>query len=159
MTATRIGPRGGGTFSRSKGAAFERRTARALTPWYPDVRRSRDNGSADTTDTGDLAFTNPALWWSLKNRADLVNEPDRLIGEYMREAREKAGPGRIGLLVGKRELRADVLSSWCWLWLNDLAQLLGTVVIDADNDIAVRLSLRDVLALLAAAGLAREVTP
>lgn len=139
-----------GRASRDKGARFERAVTKAIQPWFPDVRRSRDNGSATTSDTGDLADTGPGLWWSLKDVAAARTDPPALIAAWLAEATAKAA-GRIPLLVTKRSGHADVLRSWVWLSLDDLTWLAvcdrGVLVLAP-----VRMELRHVLHLLAAAG-------
>ena len=149
-----------GRSSRAKGAAFERAVARALRPYFPEIRRSRDNGSATTSDTGDLAGTGDRLWWSLKDVAAARTEPPALIAGWLAEASMKSD-GRIPLVVVKRAGHADPLSSWCWLRISDVAALL-----DADahrtslaGHAPVRMELRHVLDLLAAAGYAQRPAP
>jgi hypothetical protein len=136
-----------GKASRAKGAAFERAVANAIRPWFPDVRRSRDNGSATTTDTGDLVGT-PGVYWSLKDVAAARTDPSGLIAGWLAEAAEKAD-GAVPLLVIKRAGHADPLASWCWLWLDDIGPSLP--------HIPTRMELRHALDLLAAAG--GEQTP
>lgn len=137
-----------GRSARGKGARFERAVAVAVRPWYPASYRSRDNGSAVTADTGDLAGTHDALWWSLKDVAAAVTDPPGLIRSWLAEATEKAGPGRLPLLVQKRAGHADPLMSWTWLWLGDLMVLTeGRGYIPEP----VRLELRVVLDLLVVA--------
>jgi len=141
-----------GAASRRKGAAFERATANALRPWWPDIRRSRDNGSATTTDTGDLDGAGPGLWWSLKDVAAAHTDPPALIGSWLSEAREKAS-GRLPLVVQKRAGHRDPLRAWAWLWLDDLVHLTGAPPVNDDaGQATVRMTLRDLLPLLAAAG-------
>ena len=147
-----------GRASRNKGARYERQVAAAVRPWLPDARRSRDNGSSTTTDTGDLADAGPGLWWSLKDVAAAHTDPPALIASWLAEARDKAG-GRLPLLVQKRAGHADPLLSWCWLGLVDLRHLLtgwkpgaATPLLPAELLVPVRMTLRDVLPLLAAAG-------
>lgn len=141
-----------GRSSRLKGAAFERAVANAIRPWFPDVRRSRDNGSAQTTDTGDQAGTHPALWWSCKDVKAAQTDPPALVAAWLAEASSKA-QGRIPLLIQKRPGHADPLRSWCWLLLDDLTWLAvrdrGVVGLAP-----VRMELRHVLDLLANAGYA-----
>lgn len=151
MTAART-PAQIGRASRNKGARFERAIATALRPWWPDIRRSRDNGSATTTDTGDLSGTSPGLWWSLKDVAAAATDPPGLIGGWLAEAHAKCD-GRLPLVVQKRAGHTDPLLSWCWLWLDDLVHLVGAPPIGDDaGDATVRMALRDVLPLLAAQG-------
>lgn len=139
-----------GRASRDKGARFERAVATALRPWFPEARRSRDNGSNRTADTGDLAGTHPGLWWSLKDVKAAHGDPPALIAGWLTEAAVKAA-GATPLVVQKRPGHADPLRSWCWLMLDDLTWL--TV---RDRSTAapspVRMQLSDVLALLAYAG-------
>lgn len=142
-----------GRSSRRKGAAYERAVANALRPWYPDVHRSRDNGSTTTADTGDLAGTHERLWWSLKNVAAACTEPPALIGGWLDEARAKAAD-RIPLVVTKRHGHSDPLSSWCWLSYGD-AVAVGGGDTYVRPDVPVRMQLRHVLDLLAGAGLAQ----
>ena len=141
-----------GRASRDKGARFERAVTNAVRPYYPDVRRSRDNGSSTTSDTGDLADAGPGLWWSLKDVAAARTDPPGLIGGWLAEAEAKAD-GRIPLLVIKHLGQADPLSSWVWLQLFDVAQLIGGDAFVVPT-FPVRMELRHVLDLLAAAGYA-----
>lgn len=139
-----------GRASRAKGAAFERAVTNAIRPWFPAVRRSRDNGSTTTTDTGDLADAGP-FWWSLKDDKAGDTSPPGLIDQWMTEAATK-GDGRTPLLVQKRRGHADPLRSWCWLWLDDLAHLLGGPPVSDGAACPVRMELRHVLHLLALLG-------
>lgn len=159
MTAPRTRSRIGRA-SRAKGAQFEVAVANAVRPWWPDVRRSRDNGSATTSDTGDLAGTHSELYWSLKNVAAARTEPPGLLASWLHEAVLK-GACRLPLVVVKRHGHADPLSSWCWLRISDVAALLG-----ADGGRAflaghfpVRMELRHALDLLVAAGYAQRPNP
>lgn len=143
--------------SRNKGAKFERDVARAIRPWLPEVRRSRDNGSATTSDTGDLAGAGDGLFWSLKDDAKGDTGAPGVIGGWLAEAIGKSA-GRIPLLVQKRRGHADPLRSWCWLHLDDLVRLTGGKPVSDDAASAVRMELEPVLALLAAAGHAARPT-
>jgi len=152
VTATRTRSQIGRS-SRNKGTAFERAVANAIRPWYPNVKRSRDNGSAQTVDTGDLAGT--PIFWSLKDVKAAQTEPPALIDGWLHEAVVKAG-GAIPLLVIKRAGHSDPLMAHCWLRISDVALLL-----DADGRTAflaghapVRMQLRHALDLLAVAGYA-----
>jgi hypothetical protein len=136
-----------GRSSRAKGNRFEVAVANAIRPWFPDVRRSRDNGSATTTDTGDLAGT-PGAYWSLKDVAAARTDPPGLIGGWLAEATAKCD-GAVPLLVVKRAGHTDPLMSWCWLWLDDLLTLGGFTGL---QHVPVRMELRHVLDLLAAVG-------
>ncbi len=142
-----------GRASRAKGNRFEVAVANAVRPWLPDVRRSRDNGSANASDTGDLAGT-PGIYWSLKDVAAAANEPPALIEGWLVEATKK-GDGALPLLVIKRRGSVDPLRAHCWMWLDHLAHLLGADV-PPETDAAVRMELEHVLDLLAAAGYARR---
>jgi hypothetical protein len=163
MTATRTAS-DRGRASRNKGARFERAVTTALRPWFPDVRRSRDNGSSTTSDTGDLAGTSPGLWWSLKDVAAAATDPPSLIAGWMQEAFDKAPSTGLWLVVQKRKGHTDPLRSWCWLEMFDLAHLMWQAKLVGDCPAGgpggwtapvVRMELRDVLDLLAAAGYAR----
>ena len=138
-----------GRASRNKGIAFERAVARALRPWWPQAHRSRDNGSAVTADTGDLADAGPA-WWSLKDVAAARTEPPALVASWLAEAREKAG----ALVVVKRAGYADPLDAWCWLALDDLCALRDGADPHRGPIVPVRMRLGDVRQLLCAAGYA-----
>lgn len=152
MTTART-PTQRGRASRAKGARFERQVANALRPWLPDVRRSRDNGSSTTTDTGDLADAGPGLWWSLKDVAAAHTDPPALVASWLAEAQEKASAGRLPLLVQKRAGHRDPLMSWCWLRLDHLRDLIAVPggADLPDPDAPIRLELRTLLPLLAAA--------
>ena len=145
-----------GRSSRAKGNRFEVAVANAVRPWFPDVRRSRDNGSATTSDTGDLAGTGDRLWWSLKDVAAARTEPPALIAGWLAEASMKSD-GRIPLVVVKRAGHADPLSSWCWLLLDDLIAVAERPPLSFAAP--VRMELRHVLDLLAAAGYAQRPAP
>ena len=145
-----------GRASRDKGARFERAVANAVRPWFPDVRRSRDNGSATTTDTGDLADTGPGLFWSLKDVAAARTDPPGLIGGWLDEATAKCD-GALVLIVQKRAGHADPLRSWAWLWLDDLVRLVQGCNVPEPLG-SVRMELRQVLDLLVAAGYAQRRT-
>ena len=139
-----------GRASRDKGARFERAVTKAVRPWFPAVRRSRDNGSTTTSDTGDLAGTHDGLWWSLKDVAAARTDPPGLIAGWLAEATEKCN-GALVLVVQKRRGHVDPLRSWCWLWLDDLVQLVQGCNVPEPLG-AVRMELRQVLDLLTAAG-------
>lgn len=159
MTAART-PTQVGRASRAKGARFERAVATALRPWLPDARRSRDNGSATTADTGDLAGAGPGLWWSLKDVAAAHTDPPALIASWLTEAREKAA-GRLPLVVQKRAGHRDPLMSWCWITAAELRHLVSAYSLAVRDPepvmrAPVRMQLRHVLDLLAAAGYAQQ---
>lgn len=150
-----------GRASRAKGAKFERDIAKAIRPWFPDARRSRDNGSSNTSDTGDIAMAGPDLYWSLKDDDKGLTSPPGLIAAWMAEARAKAG-GRVPLLVQKRRGHADPLMSWCWLELDALVSLrfrLRGATPDTYPSVMlapVRLEFAPVLQMLTDAGLAND---
>lgn len=156
MTAART-PSQRGRAARAKGANFERAVATALRPAFPDIRRSRDNGSTTTSDTGDLVDAGP-IWWSLKDDAKGDLGTPSVIDAWQREATEKAG-GLIPVIVQKRRGHADPLRSWCWVTVTHLVDL-ATWEYVAAADVAsacwARLELRDVVALLAHANYARH---
>ena len=159
MTAAKT-PSQRGRFSRNKGARFQRDIAKAIRPWFPDARSGRDNGSATTSDTGDLAMAGPDLYWSLKDDDAGFSSPPGLIAAWMAEARDKAA-GRLPLLVQKRRGHADPLMSWCWLQLDDLVLL--RLLLDATSDLhrpvrhdPVRLELGPVLLMLTDNGFAND---
>lgn len=138
-----------------KGALFERTTARALRPWWPEpdgARRSRDAGSRSTSDTGDIAGTGTRLFWSLKDNehAKKGSEPDWLFGEWFAEAVAKAGD-RIPVLVVKRKAMRDPLRQWCYLRNDDFVLLSFDGVIGPTRFHSrpgwVRLELRDAVSL------------
>jgi hypothetical protein len=156
-----------GRANRRKGADFQRAVARAIRPWFPDAISGRENGHRSgefvAADDGDLARTSPGLWWSLKDVAAAATDPPGLIAEWMREAQEKSPVPSIPLVVQKRKGHSDPLRSWCWLDLFDLAHLLwrAKLVGDGPSDgpggwsaPLIRMELRDLLPLLAAAGYA-----
>lgn len=160
MTATLRSPSERGRASRAKGAAFERAVTIALRPHFPDIRRSRDNGSTVTSDTGDLIDAGP-IWWSLKDDAKGDLGTPGVIDAWQREAVEKAGDWLMPMIVQKRRGHADPLRSWAWLRLSDLLPLVA----DPDDPalpgpaapgVWARLELRDVLALLVSANYALD---
>lgn len=146
-----------GRAARYKGAQWERDVANAIRPWFPDVRRSRDNGSSATSDTGDLADAGPGLFWSLKDDKKGDMGTPLILKAWQDEAVEKAGQ-RVPVIVQKRRGHADPLSAWCWL------QLIALLEISCpDPPVAiwhpatwVRLEFRDALALMTGAGYARN---
>lgn len=169
MTATRARTRSEiGRSAVALGKETERRLVRdALKPYWPDdpddpvegcgAHRSRDNGSAYTPDTGDIAGTDPRLFWSVKAVRDTY---PALYTEWMIEMREKAGPSRIGVLVERRWGSADPRSWWAWLWADDHYRLMTRIADDGwrapvpeqAHNWRVRLQVCELLELLAAAG-------
>lgn len=129
-----------GLANRRRGADCERRLAQYLTAWWPDAVRAI---RATNPDPGDVANTSPGLWWSAKD-CEVERYP-----AWFTEMAEKAH-GRIGLLVVRRRGYADPGDWWCWILLPDLRDLLGAASDVAD--VPVRMTLRDVLPLLTAAG-------
>lgn len=159
MTTTRT-PSQRSAMSRAKGAKFERRLAVAVKPWFPDARRSRDNGFRSTItsspDTGDVDLGTPELFVSAKDNHEGDTDSACTVGKWFTECQTKAGAlGRAGLLIQKRPNYADPLDSWCWLTLTDLVEMAtgGYALAPAALDVPVRMSLRDVLGQLAANGL------
>lgn len=145
-----------GRASRNKGAIWERDVTTAIRPWFPEVRRSRDNGSSTTSDTGDLVDTSPGIFWSLKDdKAGDMGKPSVLTA-WQNEALLKAD-GRIPLIVQKRRGHADPLTAWCWMPLADLVDLACKSYQGGIHHPGtwVRLEFLDALNLLAAAGYAR----
>lgn len=141
-----------------KGKLFQSSVAKAIRPWFPEAISGRDNGyrTRDFTapDTGDLARAGANLFWSLKNVEAALTMPPGMIMGWMQEATEK-GLGRIPLVVVKRKGHANPLRSWCWVWLPDLAHLLGSgaAFLDEDTDrYPMMMELGFVLDLLARAG-------
>ena len=119
MTAAAKTPAQRGQAARRKGAVFERAIVTALRPWFPDIRRSRDNGSATTSDTGDLIDAGP-FWWSLKDDKSGDLSTPSVIDGWWRDAETKAGD-LTPLLVQKRRGHTDPLHSWVWLRACDFA--------------------------------------
>jgi hypothetical protein len=115
-----------GRAARIKGAAFERAVARAIQPYFPEAQRSRDNGSINTDDTGDITGTGPGLFWSLKDdKTGDMGKPS-VINAWLSEVVEKAGPHRVPILLQKRRGHSDPLTSWAWLRLGDVNECLGS---------------------------------
>ena len=140
-----------GKSSRRKGADFERAVANAIRPWFPEAKRSRDNGSTTTTDTGDIAGTWTGLWWSLKD--DKSGAVDRWFDEAILKARNL-----VPLVVQKRAGCANPLRAWAWVRLSDLGWMVQKVPFAGPELLGwrlVRLEVRTVLDLLADAGHAR----
>lgn len=153
MTAQDASTRG--RRNRTKGAVFERAIVTAIRPYFPDARRSRDNGSANTSDTGDIADTGPALFWSLKDDSHGLTSAPSVISAWWDEAALKA-QGRMPLIVQKRRGIGEPLLSWCWLSLVDLQLFLGQVPsYTPRSNCLVRMELRDVLAVMAFSNHAR----
>jgi hypothetical protein len=140
-----------GRRNRANGAAYERRVANYVKPWWPDAVRAVRN---TTPDPGDVDGTNAGLWWSVKNCQT------EQMSAWQAEVDAKAG-GRIGLLVVRRRGYADPGRWWCWLHLGDLAELIGRGPADdlAERGAWVRLELAAVVGLLVAAGLAPHAKP
>lgn len=141
-----------GRASRAKGATFERAVVIALRPWLPDIRRSRDNGSTVTSDTGDLVDAGP-IWWSCKDDKSGDLGTPGVIDGWQREAEAKAG-ALMPVIVQKRRGHADCLRSWTWLPLAHLVEL--TTGAGTRHDGWVRVELRAFLALLAGANYALD---
>lgn len=146
--------------SRAKGAKFERRLAVAFRPYFPDARRSRDNGfrssNGSSPDTGDVDLGTGEFFVSAKDNHEGDTDSACTVGKWFTECQDKAGAlGRAGLLIQKRPNYADPLDSWCWLTLTDLIEMTtgGYALAPAALDVPVRMSLRDVLGQLAANGL------
>lgn len=150
-------PQQRGKAARYKGAQWERDVANAIRPYFPDVRRSRDNGSSTTSDTGDLVDAGPGLFWSLKDdKSGDMGRPS-ILAEWQREAADKAGI-RMAVIVQKRRGHTDPLKAWCWLQLRHLVDLAADQLACRDPaNCWVRLEFGDALQLMAAAGYARNV--
>lgn len=158
MTTTTASARGRAALVRGK--QTERDVAKAARPWWPDARRSRDNGSAVTADTGDLAGMNDThLFWSVK--ADKQIKYPGTFAAWMDEARTKAG-GRTPILIERRDGTANPLHWWAHLWLSDLIAISsaspdGPIGL-LEHGIPVRLRVGHLYGLLAARGLT-DVVP
>lgn len=154
MTAAKT-PSQRGRASRNKGAAFERAVTTTLRPWFPDVRRSRDNGSTTTTDTGDLVDAGP-FWWSLKDdKSGDLGTPSVLAG-WQTEAVTKAGTALVPIIVQKRRGHSDVLRSWTWLRLDDLVHFASGLDAPTSAQRWTRMELGDVLEILVGANYALD---
>jgi len=143
--------------SRAKGAKFERDLAVALRPWFPDARRSRDNGFrsavSSSPDTGDLDLGTPEFWVSAKNNHDGDTDSPSTLGKWFTECQTKAADlGRAGVLIQKRPNWSDPLDSWVWVTVNDLLAVVTGVPTRWGFDVPVRLSLRDWLTEAARTG-------
>lgn len=148
-----------GTWSNAKGAKFERRLAVALKPWFPDARRSRDNGFrsaiSSSPDTGDVDLGTAEFFVSAKDNADGDTDSACTVGAWFAECQAKATRlGRSGVLIQKRRGYADPLDAWAWVTLADLVGATGVALRYPEcNETPVRLSLRDWLAVLERNGL------
>lgn len=134
--------------ARVKGAGFERKVANALNRWWPKAQRSRDNGSMNTDDTGDIGGTGPGLFWSCKDdKSGDMGKPS-VINAWLSEVAVKAGD-RVPILVQKRRGHAEVLDSWAWLRLGDITECLGSGSNGYPvDDLWVRMEFRDALRIL-----------
>jgi hypothetical protein len=147
--------------SRAKGAKFERRLAVALKPWFPDARRSRDNGFrssiSSSPDLGDVDLGTAEFFVSAKDNHEGDTDSACTVGAWFLECQTKASNlGRSGVLIQKRPGYADPLDSWCWVSLTDLVATTGVALrypAYTHPDIPVRLSLRDWLGVLERNGL------
>lgn len=151
-----------GTWSNAKGAKFERRLAVALKPWFPDARRSRDNGfrssNSSSPDTGDVDLGTAEFFVSAKDNADGDTDSACTVGAWFAECQAKAAAlGRSGVLIQKRRGYADPLDAWAWVTVTDLVEAATGVAMLARDalgyPIPVRLVLRDWAALCARCGL------
>lgn len=156
MTAAKT-PSQRGRMSRNKGATWERDVARAIKPYFPDVRRSRDNGSSNTSDTGDLVDAGPGLFWSLKDDKKGDMGTPMILKAWHDEAAAKAGD-RIPLVVQKRRGHTDPLVAWCWLQLTVLVELTAPDLPAGgwNPSTWVRMEFRDALDLMTRSGYARN---
>ena len=112
-----------GKSSGTRGKVTERAVAKEARPWWPHARRSRDNGSTISPDSGDLAgMADDRIFWSVK--ADRkIRYPGTFAG-FMADARFKARPtGRMPILIERRDGTANPLHWWAHLWLPDLAEV------------------------------------
>ena len=140
-----------GKANRNKGAVYERAIANAIKPWFPTAKRSRDNGSANTADTGDIAGT-PGVFWSCKDDKSGDSFAPGVIGGWMNEGVAKCD-GAIVLLVQKRRGHAEPLHSWCSMWFDDFVLLAGGPPFPRDLGY-VRMELWQALNLLSRGGYA-----
>jgi hypothetical protein len=148
-----------GAMSRAKGAKFERRLAVALKPWFPDARRSRDNGFrsaiSSSPDTGDLDLGTAEFFVSAKDNHEGDTDSACTVGAWFAECQAKATRlDRTGVLIQKRPGYADPLDSWAWVTLADLVATTGLAMRYPEHPrVPLRLSLRDWLGILERNGL------
>jgi hypothetical protein len=158
MTTTRT-PSQRGAMSRAKGAKFERRLAVALKPWFPDARRSRDNGfrssNGSSPDTGDVDLGTAEFFVSAKDNHEGDTDSACTVGAWFAECQAKAARlDRTGMLIQKRPGYADPLDSWCWVTLADLVATTGVSMRYPEHpEVPVRLALRGWLGVLERHGL------
>lgn len=135
-----------GRRNRANGAAYERKLATYLKRWWPDAVRAVRNTHPDP---GDIAGTDPTLWWSAKDCQD------EQYNAWFAEMQRKAG-GRMAILVVRRRGHADIARHWAWISLVDLGGLLGVAtrrLDEAVNGQYVRMELHALVALFATNGL------
>lgn len=157
-----------------KGAQFERDVANVCRTYWSDARRSRDNGSRSTSDTGDVVGTGDLLFWSCKNHEKAVTTPTVLILGWLNEATDKASGGtaraRVPVLVLKRKGARHASRAWAYVWSHTLVDLhiVAAVLARPGHGITpppslpvppfpVRMELGELLTLLAAAGYTERV--
>lgn len=143
-----------GRGSNVKGKRFQAAVAKAIRTHFPQAVSGRDNGyrtaAFTARDTGDLARAGGELFWSLKDVERAASFPPGMILDWLSEATVKGG-GLLPILVIKRKGHTDPLRSWCWLWLHDMAALLGVGGCGI-TDVPMMVELGHLLGVLAVAG-------
>jgi hypothetical protein len=139
----------------ARGKDTERVVAKRSRDWFPEARRSRDNGSVHTADQGDLAgMADEKIFWSVK--ADRDGRKPGTMAAWLAEMRAKAGD-RISILVQRRDGMADPLRWWAWIWAGDLLALSNQgppwLAVVAAKGVPIRLEYGDLLIILELAGL------
>ncbi|SFO83269.1 hypothetical protein SAMN05421810_101107 [Amycolatopsis arida] len=128
---------------------------------WPAAERKPDNGwrSVDRTsaDLGDIRGT-PGLVWQVKARNPLSSREIATVLDETAQQAVAAGAD-YGILVQRRERRADPGTWWAWLPAGDLAALIEAArdpevlrVSGPELSVPVRMELADLVPLLRAAG-------
>lgn len=142
-----------GKSNRRRGNETQNAWAKAIRPWWARAQSNRNSGSASTADEGDITGTGPLIFWSVKY--DQRAHQDGRRHSWMTEMREKAGPGRLPILVERRPLIGDPLRWFVHLWLDDyLVHVLGIEpTYHAAANVPIRLYGYDLMVMLALRGL------
>lgn len=115
--------------SADKGKRAERAVVAYLRPLCPaswNVRRAVETGTADRGDPGDVAGI-PGVCVQVKDTDSSRSMVDGYLASCLADVRQQrvVSGKRVGLLVQKRQGRADAADWWAWLTVGELTRVTG----------------------------------
>lgn len=142
-----------GKANRRKGHDAERDLAIYLRPWWPEAARKSDNGwrrgEVMSADHGDIKGT-PGICWQVKH----VENLNVMLAMADTADQATASAADFGILVERRDGKADPGRWWAWLTLADVGRLIAVdhvamhLVGESVYVAPVRLEVRHVVTLL-----------